>query len=57
MSINKTRSILYGVAKSLGDVQAVSKATKTGSAKPILKRIARRMAGKATGRFLGQLFR
>ena len=50
MSINKTRGLLYTVAKLLGDVQAVKKG-KAG------KRIARRAAGKVTGRGLGKLFR
>lgn len=50
MSINKIRSILYGTAKILGDVNAIKKG-KVG------KRIARRVAGKGTGRFLGKLFK
>jgi len=48
--ISQTRGILYGVAKLLGDVNAVRKGT-------IGKRIARRAAGKATGRLLGKLFK
>jgi hypothetical protein len=50
MSINKLRSLLYGSAKFLGDVNAVKKG-KVG------KRIARRAAGKMTGKFLGKLFK
>lgn len=50
MSINKFRSILYGLAKFLGDVNAVKRG-KVG------KRIARRVAGKATGRGLGKFFK
>lgn len=49
-SVNKTRSVLYKVARLLGDYQAV----KNGR---IGKRIARRAAGKATGRGLGRIFR
>lgn len=50
MSINKIRSLLYGTAKVLGDVNAVKKG-KVG------KRIARRVAGKGTGRLMGKLFK
>jgi hypothetical protein len=50
MSINKTRGFLYALAKFLGDVNAVKKGT-------IGKRIARRAAGKITGRGLGRLFK
>jgi hypothetical protein len=57
MTISKFRSRLYGAAKVLGDVQAVSKASRKQSFGPILTRIARRLAGKLTGRLLGRLFR
>ena len=50
MSINSTRSLLYQLARLLGDVQAVKRG-KVG------KRVARRLAGKVTGRGLGRLFR
>ncbi|MBT9141710.1 MAG: hypothetical protein DDT29_00101 [Dehalococcoidia bacterium] len=50
MSIGKARGFLYWLAKVLGDVQAV-KSGKVG------KRIARRAAGKATGRLLRKLFK
>lgn len=50
MSINKIRSLLYGRAKILGDVNAVKKG-KVG------KRVTRRIAGKETGRLLGKLFK
>lgn len=50
MGIGKLRSLLYGTAKVLGDVQAVRKGT-------VGKRIARRIAGRGTGRMLGKLFR
>jgi|GEM_PF-1680632 len=53
MSINKTRSILYTLARLLGDFQAIS----SGDPKKIGKRIARRAAGKATGRALRKLFK
>ena len=50
MSISSTRSLLYQLARLLGDVNAVQK-HKVG------KRIARRAAGKMTGRALGRMFR
>jgi len=50
MSINKTRGLLYWIAKLLGDVNAVQKGT-------VGKRIARRAAGKATGKALRKLFK
>lgn len=43
--ISQTRGILYGLAKLLGDISAVSTESAGG-------RIARRAAGKATGRTL-----
>ncbi|MEH7392183.1 hypothetical protein [Bacillus sp. JJ1474] len=50
MSINKIRSMLYGTAKILGDVNAVKKGK-------IGKRIVRRIAGKSTSRLLRNLFK
>ncbi len=50
MSIGKTRGFLYTLARILGDVNAVKKG-KVG------KRVARRGAGKVTGRGLGKLFK
>ena len=50
MSINSTRSLLYQVARLLGDVNAAQKG-KVG------KRIGRRLAGRITGRGLSRLFR
>lgn len=50
MSINKSRGFLYLLAKILGDVNAVKKG-KVG------KRVARRVAGKGTGRLLGKFFK
>jgi len=48
--ISLLRSILYGIARLLGDVQAVRK-------RRVGRRIARRLAGKVTGRLLGRIFR
>jgi hypothetical protein len=50
MSISKTRGWLYLIAKLLGDVNAVKKGR-------VGKRVARRLAGKATGRGLGKIFK
>lgn len=50
MTLGQIRSILYLVAKLLGDAQAVRRGR-------IGKRIARRAAGKLTGRLLGMFFR
>ena len=44
------RSALYTIARLMGDVNAVKKG-KVG------KRVARRAAGKVTGRGLGKLFK
>jgi hypothetical protein len=50
MTVARTRSLLYQAARFLGDYQAV-KHGRVG------KRIARRAAGRVTGRGLGWLFR
>lgn len=47
---NTMRTLLYTLARLLGDVNAVKRGT-------VGKRIGRRLAGKATGRGLGRLFR
>ena len=44
------RSMLYQIARLMGDANAVKKGT-------VGKRVARRAAGKATGRSLGKLFK
>lgn len=44
------RGLLYWLAKLLGDIGAISKGK-------IGRRIGRRAAGKASGRFLRKLFR
>jgi len=53
MSINKTRGLLYKLAKLLGDISAVS-GNKPGK---ITKRIARRGTGKATGKLFRKIFK
>jgi len=44
------RSILYQVARLMGDANAIKKGT-------VGKRVARRAAGRGTGRGLGRLFK
>lgn len=44
------RSVLYTVAKMLGDINAVSKGR-------VGQRAGRRVAGRAVGRGLGRLFK
>jgi hypothetical protein len=48
--MNSLRSFLYLLAKLLGDYNAVRNGT--GG-----RRVARRLAGKVTGRALGRIFR
>ncbi|WP_187647969.1 hypothetical protein [Nitrosophilus labii] len=55
MSLNKTRSILYAIAKYLGDIQAIQKALKKGDFRPVIMRILRRIYGKITGRGMGKI--
>jgi hypothetical protein len=52
-SINRTRSVLYGLARFLGDFAAV----KSGSPAKMARRVARRAVGRAVGRGMGKLFR
>lgn len=50
MSISKTRSFLYSLAKFLGDVQAVKR-------KRVGRRVGVRLLGKLTGRGMRKLFK
>jgi hypothetical protein len=50
MSVNKTRGLLYRIARLLGDVNAVQKGTAH-------KRIVRRAVGRQTGKGLRRLFK
>ncbi len=53
MSINKTRGLLYKLAKLLGDLSAVS----SGKPGKITKRVTRRATGKATGKVFRKIFK
>ena len=46
------RSFLYWLARFMGDVNAISRGPNA-----IVKRVGRRVVGKATGRLIGKLFR
>ena len=48
--MNSMRSMLYFIARIMGDINAVKKGR-------VGRRIGRRLAGKATGRGLGKLFK
>jgi len=48
--MNTLRNLLYTLARLLGDINAVQK-------NKVPQRIARRLAGKVTGRLLSKLFR
>lgn len=50
--ISQTRSLLYGLARFLGDVQVISKGPRA-----VAKRVARRAAGRTTARALRKLFK
>ena len=50
VKISRVRSLLYWLAKILGDLGAVKKGT-------VGKRVLRRGAGMATGRFLRKLIK
>lgn len=50
VSLNQIRTVLYTVAKFLGDLNAIEKGR-------LAQRLARRIVGNLTGRFLGRLFR
>ena len=45
------RSMLYALARLLGDIQAICRGPNA-----VAKRLARRGAGKVTGRMLGRFF-
>jgi hypothetical protein len=52
MTLNALRAVLYALARLLGDVNAGLKGPEA-----MAKRLARRQAGRVTGRWLGRLFR
>ncbi|MFC5627931.1 hypothetical protein ACFPTR_03345 [Aliibacillus thermotolerans] len=50
MNINKIRRTLYLISRILGDINAVKRGT-------VGKRVARRVAGRQTGKMLRKLFK
>lgn len=50
MTFSKIRTILYSIAKYMGDFTAIKRAIKSGSIKPVVDRLLRRVYGKITGR-------
>lgn len=55
MTLNSIRSVLYLVARVMGDAQAIRKAVRTSSAKPVVQRLERRLLGRLTSRIIGGL--
>jgi len=53
MSVNKTRGLLYKIARLLGDFSAVS----SGSSKKMAKRAGRRATGRVAGKTMRKLFK
>lgn len=53
MSVNKTRGLLYKIARLLGDFQAIS----SGSTNKMTKRVGRRVTGRAAGKTMRKLFK
>jgi hypothetical protein len=51
-ALSLIRSMLYALARVLGDIQAVRRGPDA-----VAKRLARHSAGKVTGRMLGRPFR
>ena len=50
MSIGSLRTVLYAIARILGDINAVKRGR-------IGQRIGRRIVGRITGRLIGRMFR
>ena len=50
MTLSKLRGLLYGTARTFGDIQAVQRSIRSRSARPIERRLVRRAVGKAFGR-------
>ncbi len=56
-AINRTRRGAYKFARALGNVEAVDRAIETKSAKPLVKRVARRGAYRFTNKGLARFLR
>jgi len=50
--IGKARRGLYGWGRILGDVRAVERSAKSGSAAPIARRIVRKSAWRTVGKLM-----
>lgn len=50
------KSVIYKLLKFSNDVNAIQRSIKTKSARPVGRRVARRVYGKATGRLARKLF-
>ena len=50
MTISQFRSLLYTLAKYLGDFTAIRRAITTGSFQPLITRAMRRLYGKLSSR-------
>ncbi len=53
MSVNKTRGLLYKLARLLGDFSAIS----SGSSKKMTKRAGHRVTGRAAGKAMRKIFK
>lgn len=52
MTLNQIRSVFYFIARVMGDVQAI-----LGGPDAMLRRIGRRILGRAAGNAINKLFR
>lgn len=57
MTINHISKVLYWLARLSRDAQAVSRSVQTGDPTPILKRMGRKVVGKAVGQYTNKLFK
>lgn len=51
-----TQRTIYQALKYFNDAKAVHRAARKGSAKPIVRRVGRRVYGKLTGRLARKIF-
>lgn len=53
--IRRVRRVGYPTLKYLGDVEAVEKAVRSGSGKPLMDRVKRRVLGRLAGQIIRAL--